>query len=87
MEINEPGLLAECAARLNKPEEAVHYLEILVRDYGIKFDSIKKGPIYKDIQNTKSWKKLERKSKKYYDANREKILEKSLHFLIIRDWM
>ena len=62
MEINEPGLLAECAARLNKPEEAVHYLEILVRDYGIKFDSIKKGPIYKDIQNTKSWKKLERKS-------------------------
>ncbi len=68
MEINEPAVLAECAMRLNKPEEAVHYLEISVRDYGVNFDSIKKGTFYKSIQSTKSWKKLERKAKKYHEA-------------------
>ena len=68
MEINEPAILAECAMRLNKPEEAVHYLEISVRDYGVNFDSIKKGTFYKSIQNTRYWRKLERKAKKYHEA-------------------
>ena len=68
MEINEPAILAECAMRLNKPEEAVHYIEVLVRDYGVNFDSIKKGTFYKDIQNTRYWRKLERKAKKYHEA-------------------
>ena len=68
MEINEPAVLAECAMRLNKPEEAVHYLEISVRDYGVNFDSIKKGTFYKSIQNTRYWRKLERKAKKYHEA-------------------
>ena len=68
MEINEPAVLAECAMRLNKPEEAVHYIEVLVRDYGAKFENFKDAPLYKDIQNTKSWRKLERKAKKYHQA-------------------
>jgi hypothetical protein len=67
-EVNEPAVLAECAMRLNKPDEAVHYIEILVRDYGAKFENFKNTPLYKDIQNTKSWKKLERKAKKYHEA-------------------
>jgi len=66
--IKEIGILAECSARLNKPKEAVHYLEISVRDYGVNFDSIKKGTFYKDIQNTRYWRKLERKAKKYHEA-------------------
>lgn len=68
MEINEPAILAECAMRLNKPEEAVHYIEILVRDYGTKFENFKDAPLYKDIQNTRYWRKLERKAKKYHEA-------------------
>jgi len=68
MEINEPAILAQCAMHLNKPKEVVHYLEISVRDYGVNFDSIKKGTFYKDIQNTRYWRKLERKSKKYHEA-------------------
>lgn len=68
MEINEPAVLAECAMRLNKPEEAVHYIEILVRDYGANFEGFKNSPLYKDIQNTKYWRKLERKAKKYHEA-------------------
>ena len=68
MEINEPAILAECAMRLNKPEEAVHYIEVLVRDYGAKFENFKDAPLYKDIQNTKYWRKLERKAKKYHEA-------------------
>lgn len=67
-EVNEPAVLAECAMRLNKPDEAVHYIEILVRDYGAKFENFKDAPLYKDIQNTKSWRKLERKAKKYHQA-------------------
>ena len=67
-EINEPAILAECAARLNKPKEAVYYLEVLVRDYGYSFNSIKNDSIFHNIQKTKSWKKLERKSQKYYEA-------------------
>lgn len=67
-EVNEPAVLAECAMRLNKPDEAVYYIEILVRDYGAKFENFKNTPLYKDIQNTKSWKKLERKAKKYHEA-------------------
>ena len=67
-EVNEPAVLAECAMRLNKPDEAVHYIEILVRDYGAKFENFKDAPFYKDIQNTKSWRKLERKAKKYHQA-------------------
>ena len=67
-EVNEPAVLAECAMRLNKPEEAVHYIEVLVRDYGAKFENFKDAPLYKDIQNTKSWRKLERKAKKYHQA-------------------
>lgn len=68
MEINEPAILAQCAMHLNKPKEVVHYLEISVRDYGVNFDSIKKGTFYKDIQNTRYWRKLERKAKKYHEA-------------------
>ncbi|MCW1147469.1 hypothetical protein [Flavobacterium lacisediminis] len=68
MEINEPAVLAECAMRLNKPEEAVHYIEILVRDYGANFEGFKNSPLYKDIQNTRYWRKLERKAKKYHEA-------------------
>lgn len=68
MEINEPRILAECAMHLNKPKEVVHYLEISVRDYGVNFDSIKKGTFYKDIQNTRYWRKLERKAEKYHEA-------------------
>lgn len=68
MEINEPGILAECAARLNKPEEAVHYLEISVRDYGFKFENSKIDSLNENIQNLKSWKKLKRKAKKYHEA-------------------
>ena len=68
MEINEPAILAQCAMHLNKPDEAVHYLEILVRDYGANFEDIKNGDFYKSIQKTKSWRKLERKAKKYHEA-------------------
>ncbi|MFN7045116.1 MAG: hypothetical protein ACK4M1_07960 [Flavobacterium sp.] len=68
MEINEPAILAQCAMHLNKPDEAIHYLEILVRDYGANFEDIKNGDFYKSIQNTKSWRKLERKAKKYHEA-------------------
>ena len=68
MEINEPAILAQCAMHLNKPKEVVHYLEISVRDYGVNFDSIKKVAFYKKIQNTKYWRKLERKAKKYHEA-------------------
>lgn len=66
--IYEPRILAECAAFLNKPKEAVHYLEILVRDYGYGFETLKNDSIFMSIQSTKSWKKLERKAKKYHYA-------------------
>lgn len=66
--IKEIGILAECAARLNKPEEAIYYLEVLVRDYGADFESILKSDFNKKFQNTKSWRKLERKAKKYNDS-------------------
>lgn len=66
--IKEISLLSECAARLNKPEEAVDYLEILVRDYGFKFETSKIDSINKNIRDLKSWKKLKRKANKYYEA-------------------
>lgn len=72
-EIYEPRILAECAAHLNKPKEAVDYLEILVRDYGYGFEGLKNDSIFFNIQHTKSWKKLERKSKKYHDVYLKRV--------------
>ncbi|MFT5754876.1 MAG: hypothetical protein ACI924_002123 [Flavobacterium sp.] len=67
-EINEPQILSTCAAYLNKSEEAVHYLEILVRDYGFKFENSRIDSINTNIRDLKSWKKLKRKANKYYEA-------------------
>jgi hypothetical protein len=64
--IYEPRILAECAVVLGKNKEAVGYLEILVRDYGYKMDSFKDDSLYIPVQNTRKWKKLEKKSEKYY---------------------
>ena len=64
--IYEPKILAECAARLNKPDEAVRYIEILVRDFGYKMESFKVDSLYASLQNTRKWKKLEKKSDAYY---------------------
>ena len=72
-EINEPSILAECAARLNKLEEAVHYLEISVRDYGFRFENSTIDSINTNIRNLKSWKKLKRNSKKYYEAYAKRV--------------
>ena len=63
--IYEPKILAECAARLNKPDEAVRYIEILVRDFGYKMESFKVDSLYASLQNTRKWKKLEKKSDAY----------------------
>ncbi len=86
--IYEPRILAECATFLNKPKEAVYYLEILVRDYGYSFNSIKNDSIFLNIQNTKSWKKLHRNKEKYAKNYREKVdfnLRKELHQMKIDD--
>ncbi|WP_339839157.1 hypothetical protein [uncultured Flavobacterium sp.] len=72
-EINEPSILTECAARLNKLEEAVHYLEISVRDYGFRFENSTIDSINTNIRNLKSWKKLKRNSKKYYEAYAKRV--------------
>jgi hypothetical protein len=64
--VYEPKILAECAARLNKPDEAVRYIEILVRDFGYKMEGFKEDPLYIPLQNTRKWKKLEKKSDAYY---------------------
>jgi hypothetical protein len=72
-EINEPSILTECAARLNKLEEAVHYLEISVRDYGFRFENSTIDSINTNIRNLKSWKKLKRKAKKYHEAYAKRV--------------
>jgi hypothetical protein len=86
--IYEPRILAECAMRLNKPKEAVHYLEINIRDFGANFEGIKNGVFYKGIQNTKYWIKLERKAKKYQEAYLKKVdfkLRKELNLMAKED--
>ena len=65
-EIKEIGLLAECAARLNKPEEAVYYLEILAKDYGHKVEGLKNDSIYSNLKSFRKWEKLLKKAPKYY---------------------
>ncbi|RAK20214.1 hypothetical protein B0I03_108109 [Flavobacterium aquaticum] len=86
--IYEPRILAECATFLNKPKEAVHYLEILVKDYGYSYNSIKNDSIFLNIQRIKSWKKLERNNEKYAKNYLEKVdfnLRKELHQMKIDD--
>ena len=86
--IKEIGLLSECAARLNKPEEAVYYLEISVRDYGFKFENSKIDSLDKNIRNLKSWRKLERKAKKYHEAYLKQVdldLRKEILKMMVED--
>lgn len=65
--IYEPMILAECSVQLNKPNEAIHYLEILAKDYGYNFEGFKKDSIFLSLQNMRKWKKLEKNATKYYD--------------------
>ena len=88
MEINEPAILAECATFLNMPKEAVHYLEILVKDYGDSFNNIKNDSIFLNIQSTKHWRKLEKNKEKYAEKYLSKVdfnLRKELHQMKIDD--
>lgn len=65
--IYEPMILAECSVQLNKPNEAIHYLELLTKDYGYKFEGFKNDSVFSSLQNMRKWKKLEKNAPKYYD--------------------
>jgi hypothetical protein len=64
--INELSILVECSVNLNKPKEAIHYIEILAKDYGYKVEGFKNDSTFSSIQNMRKWKKLEKNASKYY---------------------
>lgn len=80
--IYEPRILAECAVSLNKPKEAIKYLEILVKDFGFKFEGLKNDSLFFSLQKNKHWKKLEKNAPKYYKEYFSRVdfnLRKELH--------
>ena len=55
-EIQEIRILAECSAYLNKPNEAIHYLEILAKDHNYKVEGIKNDSLYSSLHNNRKLK-------------------------------
>lgn len=64
--IREPEILAQSSTKLGKFDEAIFYIERLLKD-GNKFENIEKDSIYQPLKNSKEWEKLKLESKFIYE--------------------
>ncbi|UOK42537.1 MULTISPECIES: hypothetical protein [Flavobacterium] len=62
--INETNILAELSVKFNKKKEAVHYLEILMKQHGYTLDYFAKDSTFLPLKKCREWKLLERDSEK-----------------------
>ncbi len=66
MGIYEPTILAECAVRLGKNNEALDYIEFTLKEFGTKFSYIENGYVFNELKSSKRWKKIKNNAEKYF---------------------
>lgn len=84
MEIYEPTILAECAAKLGKHKEAFDYIEFTLREFGTKFTHLENNENLAELKSFKRWKKIKEKANKYFQDYTKRVdfdLRKELNFM------
>jgi hypothetical protein len=66
MGIYEPTILAECAVRLGKNNEALDYIEFTLKEFGTKFSYIENDSVFNELKSSKRWKKIKNNAEKYF---------------------
>lgn len=82
--IYEPRILAECAVRLGKNNEALDYIELTLKEFGTKFSSIENDSVFNELKSSKRWKKIKNSAEKYFDDYSKRVdfdLRKELNFM------
>ena len=65
--IYEPKILAQCAFKLGKHNEAFKYATLLLKEHGFQLSFIENDTILDQLKGLKKWKKLEKNASKYYE--------------------
>ncbi|UGS23003.1 CDC27 family protein [Flavobacterium channae] len=82
--IYEPMILAESAVKLGKHKEALAYIELTLKEFGIKFSYFENNFDFEELKSSKRWKKIKNKAEKYYKDYIQKIdfsLRKELNLM------
>ena len=88
MEIYEPTILAECAAKLGKHKEAFDYIEFTLKEFGTKFTYLENNENLTELKSFKRWKKIKNKADKYFQDYTKRVdlnLRKELKFMSKED--
>jgi len=84
MGIYEPTILAECAVRLGKNNEALDYIEFTLKEFGTKFSYIENDSVFHELKSSKRWKKIKNNAEKYFNDYSKSVdfdLRKELNFM------
>lgn len=82
--IYEPMILAESSVKLGKHKEALAYIELTLKEFGIKFSYFENNSDFEELKSSKRWKKIKNKAEKYYKDYIQKVdfsLRKELNLM------
>lgn len=65
MGIYESTILAECAVKLGKHDEALDYIEFTLKEFGTDFGYMELLSVYDELKSLKRWKKIKKNAEKY----------------------
>lgn len=64
--IYEVATLAELSVKFNKHNEALNYIELLLKKFGYKFSYFEKQSVFNPLSKKSKWKKLKKNSDEIY---------------------
>lgn len=64
--IYEVDILAKLSAKFNKPNEALDYIEVLLKKFGYKFSQFENDSVFVSLKRISKWKKLKKNADKIH---------------------
>lgn len=64
--IYEIDILAKLSVKFNKSNDALNYIEVLLKKYGYKFSRFENDNVFKSLSTKSKWKKLKKNAEKIH---------------------
>lgn len=86
--IYEIKILAILSMKFKKHNEALDYIELMMKKFGYKINEFERDSIFNPLKESKKWKKLKKKSNSFYENYLKTLnfeLRKEIKDIILKD--